>query len=580
MKLFIQNTLSSAVGFIVAIILLTLSIIVFMVFSSLTSSINKNKIEANSVLKLTLNYPISDKPNTDPFTNFKPNGNFEANKSIHLYRLISLIHEASKTQNIAGIFLDLSNFQNPGPAVTKEIRDALNRFKNENKFIYAYSTTYGKTGYYLASIADSICMYPNGGMEISGLSSTTPFFTETLSEIGIKPEVIRHGKFKAAVEPFLLTEMSDENREQTETLLNDVWSSMLKEISKSRKIPMKQLNEIANDLTISIIPNKSLEEGLIDSLIYPDHFKEMIAKKMQLSSSKDLNFISLDDINLEKNHSKNSIGVIYAEGNIDGKKDNINSEYTKIFKKAFENEKIKAVVLRVNSPGGSALISDEILSQIKISKQDKPLIVSMGNVAASGGYYISCAADKIFAQENTITGSIGVFGLIWTAEELLKNKLKLHFSNVKTNDFSDIGSPFRSLNKKERDIIQLSVKNTYNDFINHVAEGRNMSTSNVDAIGQGRVWAGIRAQNIGLVDSIGGLFEAIQMAAQLAEIKDFQVQELPKATSGIEAIIESITESKILYKRSIEEMYLDHLKNKFLLMNGVQARLPIEYHIE
>ena len=301
---------------------------------------------------------------------------------------------------------------------------------------------------------------------------------------------------------------------------------------------------------------------------------------MNVKDVKDLNFISLDDINATKNNAKNTIGIIYAEGNIDGQRDNINSDYATTLKKALEDDKISAIVLRVNSPGGSALISDEILTQIKLSKKEKPLVVSMGNVAASGGYYISCAADKIFASENTITGSIGVFGLIWTAEELLLNKLKLHFSNVKTNDFSDIGSPYRSLSKKEKSLIQLSVKNTYNEFINHVSEGRNMTLSQVDEIGQGRVWTGFRAQNIGLVDSIGGIYEAIHAAADLAGIENFQIKELPKKKTGLEEFLQNISETKILQQKSIEEMYLNHLKNKFLNINGVQARLPVEYHIE
>ncbi|MDC0189552.1 signal peptide peptidase SppA [Flavobacteriales bacterium] len=582
MKLFFQNILSSALGFIVAIILVILSILVFTIISSFTSSlfVHKNQIEENSILKIKFDFPISDKPNTDPFINFKPNGNFETNNSMHLYKIITSIDEASKNKNIAGIILDLSSFQNPGAASTKEIRDALNRFKDENKFIYAYSTIFGKTAYYLASVADSICMYPTGGMELAGLSSTTTFFTETFSKIGIKPEIIRHGKFKAAVEPFMLTEMSEENREQTKTLLNDVWQTMLKDISASRMISIDSLNKLANNLTISILPQESVEKGLIDTLIYPDNFNQILVKKMNVKDVKDLNFISLDDINATKNNSKNTIGIIYAEGKINEQRDNINSDYAKTLKQALEDDKISAIVLRVNSPGGSALISDEILSQIKLSKKDKPLIVSMGNVAASGGYYISCAADKIFALESTITGSIGVFGVIWTAEELLKNKMKLHFSNVKTNDFSDIGSPYRSLSKKERSLIQLSVKNTYNEFINHVAEGRNMPLLEVDEIGQGRVWTGFRAQNIGLVDSIGGIYEAIHAAADLAEIENFQIKELPKKKTGFEAFLENISETQILQQTSIEEIYLNHLKNKFLNINGVQALLPVEYHIE
>ena len=399
-----------------------------------------------------------------------------------------------------------------------------------------------------------------------------------MSEIGIKPEIIRHGKFKAAVEPFMLTEMSEENREQTEMLLTDIWTSMLVDISESRNITIDNLNKIADDLVLSMLPDKPIETGLIDKLIYPDELNDLLTEKT--NQEDDIELFSIFDLIDEENKSKNKIAIIYAEGGIDGDPNNIHSDYTKTIKKVFENEDIDAGVFRVNSPGGSALISDEILTQMKLSKHEKPIVVSMGNYAASGGYYISCAADKILVSSNTITGSIGVFGLFFTAEELLTEKMKLHYDNVKTNKFSNLGEVHRSLSEEEKSIIQLSIKNTYNEFINHVSTARNLTIKEVDAIGQGRVWTGLRAEKIGLVDSIGGLNDAIQTAAQLASLEDFNIVEYPKSKNGLESIISDLESAKKLKGQSIEEIYLNQLKNKFLNMQGIQARLPIEYKLD
>ena len=582
MKGFLKNVLSSAIGVILAIIMLIGSILILVLISTLLSSIfsKGGKIAPNTVIKMKFDYVISDKPTTDPFENFTPFGNFEPNNNRHLYKVLKSIELAGDNENIKGMVLELNSFQNPGAATIKEIRDALKEFKEKGKFIYSYSTTFGKTSYYLASVSDSIFMYPTGGMELSGLSSTTPFFTETMQKVGIKPEIIRHGKFKAAVEPFMLTEMSDENREQTELLLSDIWKTMLKDISESRKISIDSLNTLADDLIISMLPHKPIETGLIDQLIYPDQFHKFISEKINLKSEDELEFISIYDLQSPKNKSKNKIAIIYAEGGIDGDNKNIHSGYTKTVKKVLDNDDIDAVVFRVNSPGGSALISDEILSQMKLSKKEKPIVVSMGNVAASGGYYIACAADKILASENTITGSIGVFGLFFTAEKLLTEKMKLHFSNVKTNKFSDLGSLERSLSEEEKSLIQISVENTYNTFIQHVSDARSMSTDEVDEIGQGRVWTGLSARKNNLIDSMGGLKDAIQVASELAELTDFKIVEFPKSKNSIEVILDDITEAKLLERRSAEEIYLENIGKKFLHMQGIQALLPIEYKLD
>ena len=582
MKGFIKNVLSSALGVILASFMLIGTIIILIVISGLVNTLfnEDGKIEENSIVKIKFDYPIYDKANTDPFMNFSPFGEFEPNNSQNLYKILNSIKIATHNNNVAGIFLDLTSFQSPGQASVKEIRDALKLFKESGKFIYSYANYFGKTAYYLASISDSIFMYPTGALELSGLSSTIPFFTETMQEIGVKPEIIRHGKFKAAIEPFMLTEMSSENREQTEMLLNDLWLNMLQDISEERNLSIDSLNNIADNIILTMLPTKPLETGLIDKLLYPDEFKALLAEKLNIKKIDDINFVTIGDLKEKKNKSKNKIAIIYAEGNIDGDQKNIHSGYTKTIKKVLKDDDVNAVVFRINSPGGSALISDEILSQMKLAKKEKPIVVSMGNYAASGGYYISCAADKILASPNTITGSIGVFGLFFTAEELLTEKMKLHFDNVKTNKFSNMGSLHRSLSNEERESLQISVKNTYQEFITHVAHARNMDTEEVDMIGQGRVWTGIRAKEIGLVDEMGGLSDAIQLASKLAEINDFQIEEFPKTNNGIEAFLNSIEETKHLSNQKIDALYLEKIKKEFLNMQGIQALLPIKYDLK
>lgn len=581
MKLFFHNILSSAIGFVVGIFMLISSIFILIIFTSLLASLftNEGKIENNSVVKMTFDYQITDKPQTDPFQNLNPLTGFEVNENVHLYKTLNAIDNASKNENVTGMVLDLTNFQSPGSALLKEIRDELKNFKQSGKFIYTYATTFTQSSYYLGSVADSIFMYPKGMVALTGLSTTTPFFTETMQKIGIKPEIIRHGKFKAAVEPFMLTEMSKENRLQTEKLLQDVWSTMLKDISESRSIDLKKLNLTIDKLTITMPPKEVLKLGLIDGLTYPDQFNDILAKKLNTDGADDINFISIYEIKNTKNKSKNEIAIIYAEGGIDGNTDNIHSGYTQTIKKVLEDENIDALILRVNSPGGSALISDEILSQIKLSKKNKPIVVSMGNVAASGGYYISCAADKIIASPNTITGSIGVFGLFFTAEELLTDKLKMNYDNVKTNEFSNLGELHRSLSDEEKALIQISVKNTYNDFISHVSEGRNMTKTEVDAIGEGRVWSGLRSLNIGLIDSLGGLKDAIKIASQLAKIQDFQIKEFPKQKNSLDILLDIEATTKIK-NHTVDEIYLNEIRKKILNMQGIQALLPIEYNLD
>ena len=582
MSNFFKNILSSAIGVILAMFMLIGSILVVVMISSLINLIfnSKDTIKPNSIVKVKMDYAITDKPNNDPFANFTVFGELKPNNSMHLYKILKTIELAAKNDNVAGILLDLREFISPGFASLKDIRDALQNFKKTGKFIYAYSNIYSKKSYYLGSVADSIFMYPSGMMELSGLSRTTTFYTDTYEEIGLKSEIIRHGKFKAAVEPYILTEMSDENREQSQTLLDDVWGTMLKDISESRDITIDSLNKLADNMMISVLPQETIESGLIDQLIYPDNLTHLLHKKINKDKDDKIDFVSLSQLKAKKNKSKNKIAIIYAEGVINGMKNEIHSDYTKTIKKVLENDDINAVVFRVNSPGGSVLISDEILRQMQLSKKEKPIVVSMGDYAASGGYYISCAADKIIASPMTITGSIGVFFRGISAEKLLTKKMKLHYDNVKTNKFSNFLALHRSWSEEEKSFLKTSVKNTYNDFISLVSESRGLDINEVDKIGEGRVWTGLRSVNIGLVDSLGNLNDAIEVAAQLANIETFKVEEFPKTKNGLDGILETIEATKQLKGKNIEEIYLHQLTKKISNTTGMQALLPFQYHID
>jgi len=585
MKQFLKFTLASAVGLVFGVFSL---ILIFTIIASSGES-KEVKLSEAHILRIELNGSIQDRVEYMPFDLGKLRG--EKVSTLGLNDILVNIKKAKKDENIKGVYLEIG-FLNAGFATIEEIRNALLDFKESGKFITTYSEIYTQRAYYLASVADNICIYPEGALELKGLNSTAIFFTNALKKIGIEPQIIRHGKFKSAVEPFMLTEMSDANREQVETFMGSIWEQFLDDVASDRQLTSDRLNNIANNLEVRT-PKDALELGLIDSLFYRDQLQNHLAFLMEKENYDDVKFISLKKYDRVRNENsrekfkKEKIAVIYAQGEItsgEGSETVIGSErISKAIRKARKDEKVKAIVLRVNSPGGSALASDVIWREMKLAQEEKPVVVSMGDVAASGGYYIACAADKIYASPNTITGSIGVFGILMSFEELLTDKLGLTFDQVKTNKFADLGSPNRPLTKEEYDIIHESVVNIYDTFTSKVAEGRNMSQRMVDDIGQGRVWSGINAMDINLIDEYGGLEEAIAGAAKLAEMEEYRIYELPEQKDPFQKLFkeleENIQTSWVKYQLGDQYKYyktLEDLKH----LKGVQARMPYQFVID
>jgi protease-4 len=585
MKQFFKFTIASALGLIIGTILLVL------IGSIIVSSGNSDKISLseNHVLRLNLSGSIQDRKEKVPFDISEIIG-----QNIDVIGLNEILRNIKKAKNddfILGILLDVGQISS-GYASLEEIRNALIDFKKSGKFITTYSEIYTQRAYYLASVANYICMYPEGGLDLKGINSTVTFFTNALKKMGIEPQVIRHGKFKSAVEPFMLTEMSDENREQVEIYMGSLWNTYTQNIALNRGVSSNRLNEIINNFEIKT-PKDAVKLGLIDSLFYEDQFHKHLVFLSHEDTYEDIKFINLskyDNVkseNAREKFKKDKIAIIYAQGEIvsgNGSETVIGSErISKAIRNAREDEKVKAIVLRVNSPGGSALASDVIWREMVLAKDTKPVVVSMGDVAASGGYYIACASDKIYASPNTITGSIGVFGLLWSFEELFSEKLGLTFDQVKTNKFADLGSTNRPLTDQEYDLIQEGVVDVYNTFTSKVASGRKMHQKDVDNIGQGRVWSGANAIEINLIDEFGGLAEAVKGAAEMAGLEDYRLTELPLQKDPIQQFIESLEEDiqSSWLKHQLGDQYkyyktLHDLKN----IKGIQARMPLQFIID
>ena len=585
MKQFLKFTLAAAAGLMLGVF----SIII--IFSIVASSGDSKEVQLDEphVLRLELNGAIQDRVEEMPFDLSEITG--QDVNILGLNDILANIKKAKTDENIKGIYIEIGMIS-AGFATREEIRNALLDFKESGKFITTYSEIYTQGSYYLASVADHICMYPEGGMELRGLNGTVTFYTNALKKMGIEPQVIRHGKFKSAVEPYMLTEMSDENRDQIETYMGSIWEHFLKNVASDRELTRDRLNEIADNLEIQTTDD-ALRLGLIDSLFYRDQFQNHLANLMEQENYDDINFVSLKKYNKVKNENardkfkKEKVAVIYAQGEIqsgEGSETVIGSErISKAIRKARKDEKVKAIVLRVNSPGGSALASDVIWREMKLANEEKPVVVSMGDVAASGGYYIACASDKIYASPNTITGSIGVFGIMPNIEELMTDKIGITFDNVKTNKFADLGSVNRPLTQEEYDIIQKGVVDVYDTFTLKVAEGRDMSQENVDDIGQGRVWSGTNAMDINLIDEYGGLEAAVAGAAELAELEDYRIYELPEQKDPFQELLEQLEDdmqtSWIKYQLGDQYKYYKTIQD-IKHLKGVQARMPYQFVID
>lgn len=560
------------------------------------------RLKPNSVLLVKFTQPIKERDSHNPFANFDF-GAFDKKGTIGLDEIMKALRKAETDTAIKGIFLDMNTEIEASAATIEEIRNALLRFKSTSKkFVYAYSEMLSQKSYYLASVADKIFLHPEGEMMFKGLTAQIMYYKNALEKLHVDMQVFRHGKFKSAVEPFLLDKMSPANRLQMETLLNSIWRHMLEGISKQRGVAPAELQNIADNLLIGM-PADAQQLKLVDELKYKDEVNDMLKQKLNLKEKDKVNFISLgnyaeagrkrkfdfdadeEDGKERVRGGKDKLAVIYCVGGIEsgkGDEETIGSEtIARAIKDARTDSSVKAIVLRVNSPGGSALASDVIWREVVLAKKAKPVVVSMGDVAASGGYYISCAADRIFAQPNTITGSIGVFGLLPNAQRLFTEKLGIYIDTANTAKHSDMGTPYRGVTAFEGEFIQKSVEKVYDTFTKRVAEGRSMSQADVDSIGQGRVWSGVDALRIKLVDELGGINEAIKFAAQKANLKEdeYEMLSLPRQKDALKTLLEGRKdEEQLKFLRNNLGIFYEYYKSAKTIgkMRGVQARLPFD----
>jgi protease-4 len=584
---FLGNVFATIVGLFVFIMIFVFGIIFIGVIFGGDSKVVT--VENNSVIELNLQNVSSDYTGkySDPLIVLLQGGN-----RIGFTEILNAIDAAKIDDNIKGITL-VNNFSTLGMAQLKELRDRLETFKKSGKFVVSYSDVLSQKEYYLTSVADTIYLNPLGEMDFKGLSSEVLFFKELQEKSGVKLEVIRHGKYKSAVEPFISDEMSDANREQISSLLNSIWTGMVTDIAQSRKISVAQLNLIADGL-LARTPEMAKSSKLIDKIGYEDQFHDGIKKALKVAKDKDYKKIDIVDYASNNNSSPknasadNRIAVIYAQGEIRSGEGDVNyigeKSMNRALKEARENKDIKAIVLRIDSPGGSALTSELIWREIQLTKKVKPVVVSMGNVAASGGYYIACNADKIFAENTTITGSIGVFGLLPNFSTL-SERIGINAEQVSTHSNSADYSPFVPLTPRFREITQESIERIYTTFVNRVATGRKMSFEQVDEIAQGRVWTGAEALQNGLVDAIGGLDNALAEAAKLAKIKEYRTINFPEFDKNLQDMFAEMPFISTKEELIIEEIGAENYKiwqrmKEISNRTGIQTVMPYELIIK
>ena len=583
MKSFLKYTLATITGIIIA------SVIFFVVmlasFSAIVSSGNRQvSISNNSILVLKAGVTIPDRGDQNPFSGIDLI-NMTISPAPGLNEILNNIEKASSDNKIKGILIE-NGLLSSGWATTEEIRNALMKFRNSGKFVISYSDyVLTQECYYMATAADKIYINPGSMVEFKGLSSEVMFYKKALEKIGVEVQVIRHGKFKGAVEPFILDKLSEENRTQIKDYAGSLWNQVIEDISKSRAISAEQLNRIADNLD-GDLASRALSNKLVDGLMYRDGLIDTLKVMSGISKDKDLNLVSMTKYSKVPDSkmtysAKNKIAVIYVSGTIvtgKGNENNIGGNYyADVIRKARLDTSVKAIVLRVNSPGGSATASDIMWRELDLTAKVKPLVISMGNLAASGGYFISAPGTKIYADPMTISGSIGAFGLIPNVRKLLEEKLGLTTEIVKTNKNSDFPSILRPMNPYEKGMMQLSIEKIYSDFVSKVASGRKMSSESVDSIGQGRVWSGTSARKIGLVDEIGGLKDAIKGAADLAGLESYSVRELPVLEDPYTRILSQLSgeiRMSILKNELGESVKYYNMLQEIKDMSGIQTRLP------
>ncbi|MGV6846717.1 MAG: signal peptide peptidase SppA [Lutibacter sp.] len=581
---FLRNLLAAILGTLIAFGIIFFGIILI---ASLVGDTKEIKVKNNSILVVRLDSPVKD---------YAPKGNnplseimeFE-NQTLGLNQIENAIENAIYDKKIVGISLQAENL-NIGVAQLQAVRKKLKEFKDSGKFIYAFATNYNQKSYYLNSVADSIFVNPRGGVDFKGLAAEILYYKDFENKFGVQYEVIRHGKYKSAVEPYLTNKMSEANRFQIKSFLNAIWEELLTNIGESRKISNKDLNNLADELG-GRNSKLAMTNNLVDDTLYVDQYEKLLRKKLNQEPTSFLNTIGLEDyINSGKGRilhfANNKIAIIYAQGEItsgDGDENHIGDHLMiKAIRKAIASKNTKAIVLRVNSPGGSALTSEIIWREIELAKKKMPVVVSMSNYAASGGYYISCNANKIIAEPTTITGSIGVFGMLPNVHGLA-SQLGINAEQVKTNKSPNY-SLFEPITSKFKQVTKEGVEQVYNTFLKRVADGRNLSIKTVDSLAQGRVWTGAQAIKIGLVDQLGDLHDAVVEAASLAGITDYSTRNYPRYKLDLKKKLSElpfISTKESLIKKEIGnsnfKLY-QNLRNLYQ-SKGIQAKMPFVLQI-
>lgn len=588
MKQFLKYVLATVLGLVVAGLLMGFfSMLMFMGMAMGTSA---PKVEKNSVLVMKLDGTLSERTEENPFDMLMGGAGTSA---LSLENMLKAVEQAKENENVKGLYMEAGMLSAASPAMLQELRDAIVDFKESGKFVLSYGDTYTQGAYYLCSAADSVVVNPQGVLDWHGMSMQTMFFKEILDKLGVNVQVFKVGTYKSAVEPFIGTEMSDANREQMEVFTSEIWNEMLVDVSESRKISVEELNQVADTVTMLCETSFYLDEKLVDKVAYSDEIPQMICNMMDVDDEDDYNTITVDEMasvasNKPKDDSGNIVAVYYAYGDIvNTPSSGISSEeiassvVIRDLEKLADDDDVKAVVLRVNSGGGSAYASEQIWHQVMNIKSKKPIVVSMGGMAASGGYYISCAADYIFAEPTTLTGSIGIFGMIPEVSELVTEKIGLHSETVKTNKFADFGDLTRPMNENEKAVMQASVNRGYELFTKRCADGRGMEQDSIKAVAEGRVWTGLHALELGLVDQLGGLDDAIAEAKKRAEIEACTVKTYPGTSSFIEKLSgavggDSYADAKM--KEILGDYYgtFSYMK-RMAIERGVMAKSPYTY---
>ncbi len=559
MRSFFKNILSSCLG---VLLFFAGIFLIFMIIGLSTSS--APTIKKNSVLRLNLNTEIIEKESSiPPFETF-----LGEPVQLSMYEILDILERASTDSKISGILLE-SAYPSVGLAKASRIREAIEDFKKSGKFVYAYGSNYTQMGYYIASSADSVFLNPNGMLDLKGMAVAQPYFKELMDELGVGWNIYYAGQFKSATEPFRRKEMSDQNRTQLREYITEVYDNFLMDIAKSRQISVESVDQFVSAYE-GMQAEKSVEKGLVDGLMYQDQLNKMFKNKLSIAESKKIAFVDLKKYVLAtkpkpQTSSKNRIAVVYAEGQIlemGEEKGVITSEkFVETLSDIRRKKDTKAVVLRINSPGGSGFASDEIWREIELLKADSiPVVVSMSDYAASGGYYIACNADAIVASPNTLTGSIGVFAMIPDLSKMSEEKLKIHWDSVRTHQYANGFNPFFNFSEGEHQKLQSYIDQFYDTFLTRVAEGRNMSKEEVHAIAQGRIWTGRKAKELGLVDELGELDMAIKLAAKKAGIKDYKTENYPKyKTTMLDEILKNIDLEAKIKERIVGKTILDKL---------------------